>query len=183
MPACDACYLRNGLPDLYRGQPFAMRFVSAFEEVLDPIVALLDALPAHFTPALAPLDILELTSAWLGVRPNERHPAVDLRNLVAHAGELGRLRGTRAGVELALTLSFPDLPLRVEDDGGVAWSAAGDLSAAATPLFVVYCDQPIEREQAANVAQVIEAVKPAQVGCRLRIIGTVHIIESVSEGS
>lgn len=171
-PASNRRYLRDGLPALFREQPFAMGFVSAFEEVLDPIVALLDALPAHFRPDLAPLDILELTAMWLGVRSHERHPTADLRDLVAHAGELGRLRGTPAGVELALKLSFPDLPLRVEDGGGVAWGVAGELPAADPPSFVVYCDRAIPREEAANVARVIEAVRPVHVAYRLRIIGT-----------
>jgi phage tail-like protein len=170
-PATNRRYLRDGLPALYREQPFAMQFVSAFEAGLDPVVALLDGLPAHFSPDLAPLDILELLSAWLGVEPAEDQPTARLRDLVANATELGRLRGTRAGIELALRLGFPELALRVEDGGGVAWGSDGALPAAASPSFVVYCDQPIPREQAANVARIIEALKPAHVGYRLRIKG------------
>src|SRR6478752_1787913 len=139
-PATNRRYLRNGLPALYREQPFAMHFVSAFEAGLDPIVALLDALPAHFSPDLAPLDILELLSAWLGVEPAEQQPTARLRDLVANATELGRLRGTCAGIELALRLGFPELPLQVEDGGGVAWGSDGAFPAATPPSFVVYCD-------------------------------------------
>jgi phage tail-like protein len=168
-PATNRRYLRDGLPTLYREQPFTMRFVSAFEGVLDPAVALLDALPAHFTPTLAPVDILELTGGWLGVKPSEQQPPEHLRELVAHATELGRLRGTRAGIELTLGLSFPDLPLRVEDAGGVTWSVDGALPTAAPPSFVVYCDQPVPREQAASLARVIEEVKPAHVPYSLLI--------------
>lgn len=168
-PATNRRYLRDGLPLLYREQPFAMNFVSAFEGVLDPTVALLDALPAHFDPDLAPLAVLELISAWLGVRPNEQRSTDHLRALVAHASELGRLRGTRAGIELALRLSFPELPLRVEDGGGVAWSRDWTLPAVGPPAFVVYCDEPVPREEAANVSRVIETVKPAHVAYRLRI--------------
>ena len=43
------------------------------------------------------------------------------------AAELGRLRGTHAGVELALKLNFPDLPLRIEDGGRVLWSTEAAL--------------------------------------------------------
>lgn len=168
-PATNRRYLRDGLPALYREQPFAMDLVSVFELGLDPIVALLDALPAHFSPELAPLDILELTSGWLGVKPDERQPTEHLRDLVAHASELGRLRGTPAGIELALRLAFPELPLRVEDRGGVAWSVDGTLPSAAPQSFVVYCDRSIPREDAASVARVIERVKPVHVGYRLRI--------------
>ena len=61
-PASNRRYLRDGLPGLYRDDDFTMRFVGALEQVLDPIVSVLDALPAHFDPELAPLDILALST-------------------------------------------------------------------------------------------------------------------------
>jgi phage tail-like protein len=170
-PVTNRRYLRRGLPEIYQEQDFAMRFVAALEGVLDPIVALLDTLPAHFDPELAPLDLLDLATKWLGLEHNEAQPASQLRNLVRRTAELGRLRGTRAGVELALRLNFPDLPLRVEDGGGVVVSVGGDVPKPAAPAFVVYCDSPITQEEAAEVARVIEAVKPVHVGFRLRIKG------------
>src|SRR4051794_18822993 len=60
-------YLRSSLPAIYQQDDFAMRFVGALETVLDPIVAVLDALPAHFAPNLAPRHVLDLLTAWLGV--------------------------------------------------------------------------------------------------------------------
>jgi phage tail-like protein len=170
-PASRRRYLRGSLPAIYQEQEFAMSFVAAFERVLDPIVALLDGMHAHFDPDLAPLDILDLETRWLGLQINEAQPASELRRLVRRAAELGRLRGTTAGLALALELNFPELPLRVEDGGGVAWAASGELPAPKPPAFVVYCDKPISREEAASVARVIEAVKPAHVGFRLRVKG------------
>jgi phage tail-like protein len=170
-PASNRRYLRSRLPAMYEEQDFAMRFVSAFEEVLDPIVGVLDNLHAHFDPELAPLDILDVATKWLGLRHNEAQPASQLRALVRRAAELGRLRGTYAGLELALRLNFPELPLRVEDGGSVEWAVEGDLPKPRAPSFVVYCDKPISSEDAANVARVIEAVKPVHVSFRLRIKG------------
>lgn len=167
-PASNRAYLRAGLPAVYQEQDFAMRFVGAFEEVLDPIVAVMDTLAAHFDPDLAPLDILELMTAWLGVRHNQAQSAPELRALVHRAAELARLRGTHAGLELALKLNFPSLALRVEDEGGIRFSSDSELPNAKAPSFVVYCDEAIPKEEAASVARVIEAVKPAHVGFRLR---------------
>jgi hypothetical protein len=82
---------------------------------------------------------------------------------------LSRLRGTRAGLELALALHFPRLPLRVEDGGGVAWSVGGPLPAPGPASFVVLCDKPINRREATDVTRLIDAFKPAHVGYRLRI--------------
>jgi hypothetical protein len=143
---------------------------------------LLDTLPAHFDPELAPLDLLDLATKWLGLEHNEAQPASQLRKLVRRTAELGRLRGTRAGVEMALRLNFPDLVLRVEDGGGVVVYTGGDLPTPPPPAFVVYCDTPIGQEEASEVARVIEAVKPVHVGFRLRIKGPRRETTEGSEG-
>ena len=105
--ASSRAYLRGGLPALYQDGDFGMRFVGALESVLDPIVAIIDALPAHFNPDHAPRDLLNLLSAWLGVEVDESQPLPERRRLVREAAELGRRRGTVRGLELALQLSFP----------------------------------------------------------------------------
>ena len=69
--ASTRAYLRNGLPSLYQDGDFGMRFVGALEELLDPIVAILDSLHSHFDPNHAPPDILALLAAWLGVDLDE----------------------------------------------------------------------------------------------------------------
>jgi hypothetical protein len=81
-----------------------------------------------------------------------------------------RLRGTRAGVELALELAFPGVPFRVEDAGGVriADDPNGEWEDAPTS-FVVYCDTPLEQDRLAAVARLIDQAKPAHVAYRLRV--------------
>ena len=163
-------YMRNGLPALYQESDFGMRFIGALESVLDPIVAILDALPAHFDPELAPRDVLDLLAAWLGVQLDEGQSMAARRELLRNAAELGRRRGTLGGLQLALSLAFPNLPLRVEDQGGVVWSTDIDSKAAAQPPeFVVYCDKPIREDQQAAVARCIETVKPVHTSYRLRV--------------
>src|SRR4051794_33926999 len=120
--ASSRAYLRSGLPAVYREEDFGMRFVGALEGVLDPIVAILDGLEAHFDPDLAPRDILDLLSVWLGVDFDESQSLAARREKVRQAAELGRRRGTVGGLELALQLSFPGLPLRIEDAGGVVYT-------------------------------------------------------------
>jgi phage tail-like protein len=145
-----------------------MRFVGALETLLDPVMGTLDSLPAHFSGELANRSTLGLLAAWLGVELDESWPEDRQRELVARASELARKRGTRAGLELALQIAFPDLPLRVEDDGGVVHAAdAADLPAAPPPRFVVYCDVPLE--EPAGLARMIELMKPVHVEYRLRI--------------
>ena len=166
--ASSRAYLRGGLPAMYQDGDFGMRFVGALEAVLDPIVAVIDALPAHFNPDHAPRDVLDLLAAWLGVEVDESQPIKERRRLVRESAELSRRRGTVRGLELALELAFPRLPLRVEDSGGVIYGDDKTLESSSSS-FVVYCDKPIAETTQAAVARCIEHYKPVQCTYRLRV--------------
>jgi phage tail-like protein len=172
-PVSSCRYLRDHLPAIYADNEFAVRLVAAFEAALDPLVAILDNLPAHFDPAYAPRDVLELLTAWLALERDEQRSGEELRRLVRRAPELMRLRGTRPGLELALELAFPNIPFRVEDAGSVRWSLdpAGDWQQAPAS-FVVYCDVPLPDDRQAAVARLIDRAKPAHVAYRLRVRAT-----------
>jgi phage tail-like protein len=162
--------LRKNLPGIYTEGDLGMRFVGAFEELLDPLVAVLDNLPDHFDPTYAPRDVLDLMTEWLGLEHDEARSGEERRRIVQMAAELMRRRGTRSGLELALELAFPGVPFRVEDGGSVTWSTELEESTPAeAPTFVVYCDVPLPDERLAAVARLIDHAKPAHVGYRLRV--------------
>jgi len=167
--ASSRAYLRGGLPAVYQEGDFGMRFIGALETLLDPIVAVLDALPAHFSADHAPRDILQLLSAWLGIELDESQSPAQRREMVRQAAELGRRRGTRAGLELALSLAFPKLPLRVDDQGGVRTDPPGEGMETPAATFIVYCDKPIAEGTQAAVARCIEQYKPVHTTYRLRV--------------
>lgn len=161
--------LRRALPTVYHETDFTMRFVGALETLLDPIAAVLDALPAHFSPDYAPLPIIDLLSSWLGVEIDEAQELEARREMVRLAAKLGRERGTVSGLLLALQLSFPGIPMRVEDEGGVRWSLDGNPAPAGPARFVVYVDEPIPEERQAAIARCIERQKPVEATYRLRV--------------
>jgi phage tail-like protein len=167
--ASSRAYLRAGLPAVYQESDFGMRFIGALEELLDPIVAVLDALPAHFDPDHAPRDILGLLASWLGADLDESQDIRHQREMVRRAADLGRKRGTVAGLELALSLAYPDVPLRIEDQGGVRWSLDQHPVDAPPPSFIVYCDKPVAEEVQAGIARCIEQHKPVGTQYRLRV--------------
>ena len=161
---------RGQLPAIYQDGDFGLRFVEGFEGVLDAVIALLDSLPSHFDPDLAPIDLLDLMGAWLGVEEDESWPEERQRELVRRAAELARRHGTKGGLKLALAIAFPELPLRIEESGKVASAINPDeLPSAKVPAFVVYCDQPLDEEELAAVARMIEQIKPVNVGYKLRV--------------
>jgi len=167
--ASSRAYLRSGLPAVYQESDFGMRFIGGLEELLDPIVAVLDALPAHFDPDHAPRDILSLLASWLGADLDESQDIRHQREMVRRAADLGRKRGTVAGLELALGLAFPNVPLRIEDQGGVRWSLDQHPIDAPPPSFIVYCDKPVQEEVQAGIARCIEQHKPVGTSYRLRV--------------
>jgi phage tail-like protein len=161
--------LRRGMPSIYHETDFAMRFVGALERVLDPIAGVLDALPQHFAPDYASWAMIDMLSAWLGVEIDEAQPLEAQRETVRMAAELGRRRGTVRGLELALRLTFPGIPMRVQDGGGVRWSMDGAPAEVAPASFVVYVDTPIPEDRQAAIARCIEHHKPVQASYRLRV--------------
>ena len=169
-PVTARGYLRAHLPSIYADRDFAARFLSGFESVLDPLVAMLDNLPEHFDAAYAPADVLELMTDWLALERDEGRSGDERRRILERAPELMRLRGTRAGIELALELAFPGVPFRVEDAGRVSWSLdPGGEPKGAPASFVIYCDMPLAEERQAAVARLIAQAKPAHVAYRLRV--------------
>ncbi len=161
--------LREHLPGIYGEGDLGMRFVGALESLLDPLVAILDNLPEHFDPVYAPRDVLDLLTGWLGLEHDEARSGEERRRIVQMAPELMRRRGTKEGLELALRLAFPSVPLRVEDGGAVTWSVDLTEAEPAEPAaFVVYCDVALSAVRLAAVARLIEQAKPAHVGYRLR---------------
>lgn len=168
--ASERRYLRAALPAIYQEDDFGMRFVSGLERLLDPIVAILDALPAHFAAEHAPVDLLALMASWLGIELDESQAPEQQRAMVSNAARLAQLRGTVRGLELALGLSFPHLPLRIEDTGGVRYGPVPDTPAEPPRAsFFVYCDQAVPEDVQASIAHCIERFKPVHTSYRLRV--------------
>jgi phage tail-like protein len=163
-------YLRENMPAIYQDGEFGLRFLEALEVTLDPIIATVDVLARYFHSTLAPRDVLELLASWVGLEVDESWADARLREALSEEAEISRRRGTKAGLEQALQLAFPSLPLRIEDGGGVTWSTDPKArTKAPPPAFVVYCDTPIPEQTQLAVARVIEETKPVHVSYRLRV--------------
>jgi hypothetical protein len=199
--------LRRAMPSIYHDpdgdpsahldptgnrDPFVIRFLGALERVLDPIGAVLDTLPEHFSTDHATRPMLDMMAAWIGVdidvhelreqpengraapaggRGAERAAAAleARRKVVRMASELARTRGTAAGLMLALELTFPDLEFRVEDGGGVRWPGDGVAAEVDPPRFVVYLQDRVSLDRQIAIAQCIDRHKPVQATYRLKV--------------
>lgn len=186
--------LRKAMPSIYHDpdgdpsahldptgnrDPFAIRFLGALERVLDPIGAVLDTLPEHFSTDHATRPMLDMLAAWIGVDidVHEVHEQAEdgaaaleaRRTAVRMAAELAKTRGTTGGLMLALELTFPDLKFRIEDGGSVRWPGDGVTAEVEPPRFVVYLQDRVSLDRQIAIAQCIDRHKPVQATYRLRV--------------
>jgi phage tail-like protein len=165
--------LGAALPALYQDDSFAQRLTGALDEVLAPVFASLDGLPAYLDPALAPDDFLEWLSGWVGVTLDETWPIERRRRLVADAAQLFRSRGTVAGLAAQVAI-YTGGEVLVEDNGAAAWSAkaGGAVPGTAVPRLRVRVtvDDP-NSVSLARLDAVVATAKPAHVPHTIEVVG------------
>jgi phage tail-like protein len=160
--------LRGALPAIYQDPPdgLAMRFVQAFERVLDPRVAVLDCRASYLAPDLAPDDIVDALVRWLGFEPSVL-PRGAARRVLEQAAPLSRLRATRAGLELLLRCCFPGLQVELDDGGGAI--DATELRPDRPPgALVIRCRPPLAADEREALVRVLERHRPVHIDFRLQ---------------
>ncbi|GGK23356.1 tail protein [Pilimelia terevasa] len=153
------------LPAMYQDDDLTRRLVAALDEVLAPVCAVLDNLPAYLDPHLAPPDFAAWLAGWVGL-PDAAGP----RALTAGAAALHARRGTPGGMAAYLTLAC-GVPVAVRDSGGCAWSADADgaLPGDDEPWLEVTVDG--DAALSARAQELVAAVKPAHVPHAVRVGG------------
>jgi hypothetical protein len=144
--------LIDRLPALYAQDEFTRGFVAAFDDVLAPVLSVLDCLDAYWDPGLAPEDFVDWLATWVAAdgtdagvsaaasvwedaeqggeeeagragAPDARIALERRRDLVARAVETHTARGTARGLADHIRLVF-GLEAEIADNGGAAWSTS-----------------------------------------------------------
>jgi phage tail-like protein len=161
------------LPSLFQEDPFAQRFITAFDDALAPIMASLDNLTAYFDPWLAPEDFLQWLGTWLGLLLDESWPLERRRALLFRAVELYRIRGTVRGLRTQIEIATAG-GVEIVDTGGAAFSQKAEASLPGSPNFAlmvrVQVDNP-ERFSSGWLYALVAALKPAHVTHRVELTG------------
>ncbi len=165
--------LGAGLPAIYQDEdPFTMRMTQAFDEVLAPIIAVLDNLPAYFGPALAPEDFVDWLADWVAIELDETWELSLRREVVAGATDLHARRGTAAGLADHVRLVTGG-EVEVIETGGTAWSVdpGSTLPGSARPALKVRVR--VEDPGAVDpirLDRLVTSVKPAHVPHTIEVL-------------
>ena len=136
--------LAEGLPALYREPPqriderdtsFVLRFTTALDAVLAPVLSTLDNLPAYFDPMTAPEDTLDWLSGWVALELYEKWSTDRRRRLVTDAIKLHRDRGTSLGFARVVKIFTEARWVAIHESGGVGHDAAPALDDGRFPQF------------------------------------------------
>ncbi|GAB2633266.1 phage tail protein [Streptomyces capparidis] len=165
--------LLHQLPGVYLDHDFLRRFLDGLDEVLAPVLLVLDNLPAHLDPRTAPEDFLSWVAGW--VAEDQDLPAGRRRAAVPGAVARHQRRGTAAGLAEAVLLMTGTAP-EIEESGAATWSEspAAPLPGTARPWVTVRLRvaDPAAVDRV-RLARLVEAEVPAHVG---------HDIEILPEG-
>lgn len=176
--ACDGLAspfpLGRELPSVYAEDRMALSIMAALDELIAPLLTILDCLPAYFDPAIAPADFVAWLGGWVGAEVTGDEPEDTLRRMVAGAAAAHRLRGTARGVSEAVRLAFGVIP-EIEESGGASWSVRplGTFPGETAPRLVVRLRVPDPAAiDAGRLERLVASVRPAHVPCHVEVLST-----------
>lgn len=160
------------MPSVYAEDEMALRFTAGLDDLLAPLLSVLDCLPAYFSPAIAPADFVAWLGGWVGAEVTGDETPEVLRRIVGGAAAAHRLRGTARGVSEVIRLAF-GLEPEVIESGGAAWSPRprGPFPGETEPRLLVRLRVPdpaaVDQDR---IEQLVAAVRPAHIPCVVEII-------------
>jgi phage tail-like protein len=99
----------------------AQKICGSLDEVLAPIISVLDCYDSYLDVYLAPMDFVRYMSTWILVNPEVGWNDHTVRRSLAHAIQFYEFRGTSRGIQDFLTTVL-DLEVTIEESGSVTTS-------------------------------------------------------------
>ncbi|MEJ7600565.1 MAG: phage tail protein [Kofleriaceae bacterium] len=184
-------YLEN-LPAIYRrsdavGRNLVRDVCFLFEHMFDSVEKNLTDGWRFYDPHVAPIDFLDWLSGWTAFTLDLDWPEEQKRALIKRAVDLYRIRGTKRGLALFLTLFTghePDIEenvwpfkgFRIEADGAEEGARVGLDSVVLPPVDLAHCFivtmpmkfESVTSEMVIRIHQIIQTEKPAHTHYYLR---------------
>lgn len=184
--------LLENLPAIYRrsdavGRNLVRELCFVFEHMFDSVERNLTDGWRFYDPHVAPLDFLDWLAKWTAFTMDLDWPEEQKRALIRRSVDLYRIRGTKRGLTLFLTLfsghepdiaenTWPFKGFRVEGEGAEQGARIGIDSVVLPPVDLAHCfvvDMPIKfdsvtPEMVIRIHQIISTEKPAHTQYYLR---------------
>jgi phage tail-like protein len=161
------------LPGLFQDDDLVQRFTAGLDEVLAPVIGVLDSADAYVDPWLTPPDFLAWLAQWVGVDLDTSWPEERQRAYVAQAADLYAWRGTAHGLARLVEVTTGVRP-EVLETGGATWTAspppAGTLPGSVAPALVVRLRAPAGTVDVDRLDRLVAAAKPAHVPHRIELV-------------
>ena len=101
--------------------PVAQKICASLDEVLAPIISVLDCYDSYLDVFLAPMDFVKYMCTWILVNPEIGWDEDTVRKSLAHAIRFYEFRGTSRGLRDFLSTVF-DLEVTIQESGSVTTS-------------------------------------------------------------
>lgn len=111
------------LPAVLQEDQFVARMMAGFDDVIAPVISVLDCIDSYFDPRLAPEDFVAWLADWLGTSLDDNWHDSQRRANVLNTAELHRMRGTTQALRRLVTLATGG-HVEITDPGGASWSQA-----------------------------------------------------------
>jgi phage tail-like protein len=163
--------LGESLPGIYQDDGFVQDLCAGLDEVLAPLVATLDCLPAYLDPETTPLDVLEWLAGWVGVVLDDVAPE-RRRVVVRRAAELHRWRGTPHGVR-AMVSAWCGIEPELVESGASGWAAESGVPLPGDPVPSLVVRLRVPDPAAFDLRRLdalVAATKPAHVPHRVEVV-------------
>lgn len=111
----------NYTSSMLADDPIAQMICASLDEVLAPIISVLDCYDSYLDAHIAPIDFVRYMSSWILVNPQASWDDMTVRKSLAHAIRFYDFRGTSRGLHDYLKDIF-GIDVAIEDSGSVITS-------------------------------------------------------------
>lgn len=164
--------IQSALPALLQGDQFLTGLSAGLDEVLAPVIEVLDCLTAYLDVDLAPADFVDWLGSWVGVERPLGQDHRQHRRSVARASAVHRARGTAAAIADAIALDTGADATVIETGQVIVSQHPVTVSGSAEgPAIVVRVRlRPGAPPDLRRIDAAIERNKPAHVVHRVEVV-------------
>lgn len=163
--------LREQVPAMIMDDPFACRFLDGLDEVIAPVISVLDCFDAYLDPDIAPLDMVQYLGTWLLATLDDPWDDATMRRDVGQAHYRAQTAGTNAGLynrlvpHLVKSVSIRDTGTTTASK--VATDPADWADAPAPVVKIVLLPHAGKPVDLVHIERIVRDAIPAHVGLEL----------------